>query len=195
MECFTRPTSYYLADLYLLLSFVILFAWVGLDSNVWWAVIPALGAFAVLLFRIDAALESIYPSYFALVPDALRHYRGDFRLIRFLKFREKLLDSGFSQEAVSACLPLTQKEHELTEFQSIASRPHVLWLLTLLGGLIAGTSSMDVAWKKGIAPVLILLVAISLGYAFLFADLFRPRRFAEKEFELFLHWFCNEVVP
>lgn len=194
-ECFTRPSSKYLADLYLLVFFTMMFAWLGFYPDMKWALIPAFVAYVCLLFRIDAALASIYPNYYTAFPMDIAKHRVDFRLLRYLKFSEKLKISGLSEETVSACLKLAQKEHELTEFQSVSSRPLILWLSTLLGALIAGAAGIESAWVSKIIPFLIFLVLVSLSYAFLFSELFRPRRFAEKEFELFLYWYCNLDVP
>jgi hypothetical protein len=140
-------------------------------------------------------LKTIFPAHFATHPETLRRYRADFRLLRFLLFRERLLASGISPKIAAACLPLAQKEYELTEFLSISSRPYINWIIMLLIGLIAGTSGIADAWLKGFIPLLIYLLIITLTYAVLVADIFRPRRFTEKEFELFLYWFSHDAVP
>jgi len=192
--CLYRPASYYLADLYLLLALAVLFALASFEGG-WPLLIVSAAAFIGFRFRVDAVLRTIFPAHCTAHPEALRRYRADFRLLRFVLFREKLLASGVSPEIAAACLPLAQKEHELTECLSIASRPHITWLVMLLIGLIAGTSGILDAWLKGVIPLLIYLIAIILAYAVLFADMFRPRRFTEKEFELFLYWFSHDAVP
>lgn len=192
--CLYRPSSYYLADLYLLLALAMLFAIAGFEGG-WPLLIVSAAALIGFRIRLDVALKAIFPTHCTTHPEALRRYRTDFRLLRFVLFREKLLASGVSPDIAAACLPLAQKEYELTECLSIAFRPYITWLIMLLIGLIAGTSGIVDAWLKGVIPLLIYLLVITLAYAILFADIFRPHRFAKKEFELFLYWFSHDAVP
>lgn len=194
LTAFGKPSAYYLADLYLLSAFVLMFGGVAIYANVKIAFIPSVGSCVLLMVRINAALRSIYPDFYEKHSLAIKQYRADFKLLRFLIFRDALQARCVSPIQASACLNLTQKEHELTEFQSATSHPHIAWLAALIGGVIAGTGGIDKAWLNGVVPVLLYSALVLFGYALIFADLFRPKRFTEKEFELFLHWYANEVT-
>ena len=124
----------------------------------------------------------------------MKCYRAEFCLIRFLKFREKLENSGYSACEISSCLQLNRMEHELSEFSGLLSRPFISPLVMLLIGLIAGASGIEQAWANGIVPWLIYLLIPFLGFAVLLAEIFKSRGFNEKEFELFLKWYCTDAI-
>lgn len=188
---FYKPTSYYLADVYLLLSLFILAVISGFLFDHLLILLLVGLLMACLVWRIRVALESIY-SQLKSDPKTEKSYRKDLMYLRMHLFKKKLENLKISPKRGKELLHIVRLESEKAQAHPHSvTRPAFTIPLTLFISILAARAGLDKFWTGGEAFITLLVLGVIMYFTYMFLDLLHPDSYYAKEFEIFLEIYCS----
>lgn len=184
---FYKPTSFYLADLYLgaaLMTLAGISIFVFNDNRM---ILLMLLPLALIIWRLTPALKTIYPQLSSIGPDAAKSYREDFQHLRLDLFLDRLKRDGITATRVSELKGILRLEAErMAAHPPSVNRSAFAIPLTLFLGILAAGAGIDKFWIHGYYSIVLSVLAVALFLVYQILELLHPAMYYAKELEMFL---------